>query len=832
MSVSNFVLNQRINTLQYEINQITGGGSGGVPTSSNLAHVLVNGNSAGVTDLNMNFNDILNCDNLQTNTINGSAVPSGLPNTLQEVLTANNITDLTAEFRNNLSTPTTTTIITNDRLKCDNAFQIFTDIGNLNISASQDDLNLDATNGNVNMNSATTSSIYGNNNGQLIGTAIRLQGNAGDIVIETLTGDINLTSVGSINLTSAGDINTLSDIDMNNNDILQVDNIDLVTINGSAYPPVAVVPTLQEVLDANNTALVQSVNLRDAPITKQTTVNYSSPYLSAFHNLTPVVPFTSASASCRVAEQTTDQTVYIPSVGILRYHNAKLEINGDATNTPNALNSQVRLLDQNTTLNKEVTTTYRTDGITQVNTAPSSVDFAISVDNIMTLTATNGVTIPSGVAFTNAVAPTCLANPQGSTDLCNKQYVDSQSALTAYQLYFNYSIPYTVPSGATYKTLSSTQINTPTTVAWSTSSTAPVFLGGFFNLLSNINISSISAGVWTLLAFANLTNTGGQGREAFFYTIIGTAVSGAETILYTSPASLLLNTVTPLIGSVSIQGTIPLIPLTGYTGIGIKLYIQSNSATVTTGSVYFQTLNAYSSILTSVLPISAVSNLSLVLTAGNSAGSTSINMNSQNITAGGTFTATSFVGALNGTATNATNVAITDQPTTNTTYYLTFVTATSGNQPIYVDSAILTYNPSTDTLNAKNYGGVVGIYQKTTYLTTQINTITSGSIITDGMVYMSNYSSASPSTINDIITINLPTPTASLEGFTLTFRKLRGSIDNSTTNWTFVAPSPLILSTTRSLTTTGGANAISNQTGLTIKYIIAGYLGVYYYLQI
>jgi hypothetical protein len=51
-----------------------------------------------------------------------------------------------------------------------------------------------------------------------------------------------------------------------------------------------------------------------------------------------------------------------------------------------------------------------------------------------------------------------------------------------------------------------------------------------------------------------------------------------------------------------------------------------------------------------------------------------------------------------GSATNATNVAIIDQPTTNTTYYLTFVTATSGNQPTYVDSSTLTYNSSTNLL--------------------------------------------------------------------------------------------------------------------------------------
>lgn len=258
----------------------------------------------------------------------------------------------------------------------------------------------------------------------------------------------------------------------------------------------------------------------------------------------------------------------------------------------------------------------------------------LAVDNINTVTINSSLgalTLPSPVAFTNAIAPTCNANPQNPLELCNKQYVDSQSVLTAYQLYFNYSVPYTVPSGSTYSELSQVQVVNPQTIAWSTSSTSPVFLAGFFNLLTNLNITSIPAGVWTLLAFANLTSVAGQGREAFFYTIIGTASTGAETILYTSPASLLLNTVTPLIGSVSIQGTIPLISLVGYTGLGIKLYIQANTATLTTGSIFYQTLNSYSSILTSVLPISSISTLDQVLIAGNSAGTTDVDMNSNDI---------------------------------------------------------------------------------------------------------------------------------------------------------------------------------------------------------
>jgi hypothetical protein len=405
-----------------------------------------------------------------------------------------------------------------------------------------------------------------------------------------------------------------SDINMNSKDLLLVDNINLVTINGSAYPPVVSADDLQAVLTAGNDSNL-SVLLKDNLITPTLTNTISS----------SAVSITGDGGSGSIGFVVGDVNVNGTASGVISGSVASattLGLSNSIASSPpffSPANTNATLTSTPSTASlgfssggqfvNAKTMDLTLDGIT--HTSSTGGDFTIST--------TDSLLLPSVVAFTNAVAPTCLANPQGSTDLCNKQYVDSQSALTAYQLYFNYSVPYTVPSGSTYQTLSSTQIATPTTVAWTTNSTSPVLLGGFFNLLSTLNITSITAGVWTLLLFANLTSVAGQAREAFFYTIIGTASSGAETILYTSPASLLLNTVAPLIGSVSIQGTIPLISLTGYTGLGIKLYIQSNTASLTTGSVIYQTASAYSSILTSVLPISAITTLDQVLTAGNTA---------------------------------------------------------------------------------------------------------------------------------------------------------------------------------------------------------------------
>jgi hypothetical protein len=71
-------------------------------------------------------------------------------------------------------------------------------------------------------------------------------------------------------------------------------------------------------------------------------------------------------------------------------------------------------------------------------------------------------------------------------------------------------------------------------------------------------------------------------------------------------------------------------------------------------------------------------------------------------------TSTTFVGALTGnasSATNATNTAITDDTTTAATMYPTWVTAATGNLPQKTTSTKLTFNPSTGTLAATVFSG-------------------------------------------------------------------------------------------------------------------------------
>jgi hypothetical protein len=69
----------------------------------------------------------------------------------------------------------------------------------------------------------------------------------------------------------------------------------------------------------------------------------------------------------------------------------------------------------------------------------------------------------------------------------------------------------------------------------------------------------------------------------------------------------------------------------------------------------------------------------------------------------GALTSTSFVGAFSGTATNATNIAITDDLATNATMFPVWVTANTGNLPAKVTSTKITFNPSTGVLTSSAF---------------------------------------------------------------------------------------------------------------------------------
>ena len=72
------------------------------------------------------------------------------------------------------------------------------------------------------------------------------------------------------------------------------------------------------------------------------------------------------------------------------------------------------------------------------------------------------------------------------------------------------------------------------------------------------------------------------------------------------------------------------------------------------------------------------------------------------------------------------NIKVTNTPTDNVNYYITFVEEPSGNEPIRVDSNILTYNPSTNIMTttssfastASLYAGYTGVVYTPSIITT------------------------------------------------------------------------------------------------------------------
>ena len=108
----------------------------------------------------------------------------------------------------------------------------------------------------------------------------------------------------------------------------------------------------------------------------------------------------------------------------------------------------------------------------------------------------------------------------------------------------------------------------------------------------------------------------------------------------------------------------------------------------------------------------------------------------------GALSATTFVGALTGnattatTATNAINVGITNDTTSNVTVYPTWSTATSGNAPTKISNTKLTFNPSTGVLTATGFvGALTGNASSSTNATNSSNVGITNDIATNAAHY-------------------------------------------------------------------------------------------------
>ena len=105
------------------------------------------------------------------------------------------------------------------------------------------------------------------------------------------------------------------------------------------------------------------------------------------------------------------------------------------------------------------------------------------------------------------------------------------------------------------------------------------------------------------------------------------------------------------------------------------------------------------------------------------------------------------------TATNATNVAVTDNTSSIATWYPTLVSTTTGNLPITTSSTKLSFVPSTGVLSAN---GVA--------LTGNLGTVTSVAALTLGTSGTDLSSTVATGTTTPVITLNVPTASATNRG--------------------------------------------------------------------
>jgi len=204
MSGSFGTLNTKYNILLNELRNKTGGGgpSPPGPTTSTLADVMLNGNSAGGSDLDMNGQSIVNAPSISN--------PSNM------AVTAGIELDLNATS------------------------------GSI-VGIADVEVDFTATNGSMNL---------------LAEAAVNVTSNSGDIYLTTNTGSLNLSSAAIIGIQTLNDaININCGTNLGLSAALGDINLDTpnghVVINGSQYPP-----NLQQVLTAGNSAPVtQSIIL-------------------------------------------------------------------------------------------------------------------------------------------------------------------------------------------------------------------------------------------------------------------------------------------------------------------------------------------------------------------------------------------------------------------------------------------------------------------------------------------------------------------------------------------------------------------------------------------
>lgn len=155
-------------------------------------------------------------------------------------------------------------------------------------------------------------------------------------------------------------------------------------------------------------------------------------------------------------------------------------------------------------------------------------------------------------------------------------------------------------------------------------------------------------------------------------------------------------------------------------------------------------------------------------------------------------------------------------------------TITSTTMSLGVSSSTISLGSSSTLTTVGSLDNFSTIKPQVFNLTTQTWNPTIAQLL-DATTIVCNYSLSNPSTSNSVITINLPIPTAELEGVIITFRKIRGVLNTASSNFLFNCNGHM-LSFNASLTTTGQPGNQLNVAATIQRLLILGYSGTYYYM--
>jgi hypothetical protein len=260
-----------------------------------------------------------------------------------------------------------------------------------------------------------------------------------------------------------------------------------------------------------------------------------------------------------------------------------------------------------------------------------------------------------------------------------------------------------------------------------------------------------------------IPSTGSAGQFA-------TGISSAGVISYTTPTGLIsglttngalyASSATAISSTAALTNGQLLIGNTGSAPVAATLTGTSNQVNVTNGAGTI-TLSLPQNINSGAAPTFVGTNFNSIPNSATTA--TNANTASTIVArdGSGNFSAGTITASLSGTATNATNVAI-STTSTNATYYVPFVSSSSaGNQALFIDAGgDLNYSPFTNTLtcnlsgpaSALSGGGVNRIPYNTATATTSFMTAAANSVLVTNGSNVPSLSTTLPTAVQGNIT--------------------------------------------------------------------------------